>query len=150
MQGTCTSEPWTDDATCESCLESNCCFALNACQAGSDCLAFKDCADACGIDLGCASACTDMHETGVAAIEALAACNGDSCEGCATLPQTDFSCGGILRPYQGLEHAACAEASCCDEVVACPSDPDCDLEAALTRDCASGTLCQCVVNNCAF
>lgn len=148
MMGTCDSGPWTDDAACEECLETSCCFALNACEVGSDCIAFEACSAACAGDTGCELACATMHESGVVAVQALAACNSDSCGDCATLPRTEFSCAGVLAEHQGAPFAACAETECCSEVIACDADASCDVAEALSGDCASSVLCDCIFDKC--
>lgn len=147
--GTCNSSPWTEDTTCNTCLEGNCCFALNACEAGSPCIALKDCVEQCAGDLACGATCVDTHEAGIDAVDALAACNTDSCQGCASVPPTTFdACAATLAEHQNSPNAACAEANCCDEVAECVADPSCHVGEALSGDAAPSSLLTCIYDHC--
>lgn len=147
--GTCNPVPWTEDATCQACLETNCCFALNACEAGSDCIALKTCVEDCAGSITCAEGCVAMHEGGVNAVDALAACNSDSCEACAAVPSTTYDvCTDTLAQYPGAPYNDCVEANCCDELSECANDSACDLMATLYGDAGPSSLLTCINDHC--
>lgn len=148
--GTCNAAPWTEDTSCQTCLESSCCFALNACEAGSECIALKTCLDDCAGNIPCAASCASMHEDGVNAVDALGACNSDSCESCAAVPPTSYdACTSILAEYPTAPYNDCVEANCCDELVTCANDSTCDLAGTLYGDAGQSTLLTCITDHCA-
>jgi hypothetical protein len=147
--GTCDATPWTEDASCQACLEESCCFALNACEPGSECLALDACLDGCAGDILCAEDCVAMHEGGVNAIDAVAACNEDTCDACADVPPTTYdACATVLSQYPNAPDPTCVQDNCCDELVACENDAACDVQGALFGDSAPSPLLTCIVDHC--
>ncbi|MEZ4444563.1 MAG: hypothetical protein R3B72_36150 [Polyangiaceae bacterium] len=147
--GTCNPSPWSDDAACQTCLGDNCCFALNACEAGSECIALNDCLAACAGDILCSEQCVVMHEGGVNAVDALANCNTDSCQGCASVPPTTYdACAMILAQYPGGPYNDCVADHCCSQLVACDADPSCDVASTLVGDAAPSSLMTCIIDSC--
>ena len=81
--GSCDGRAWTDPGACEDCMQANCCAALKACGPGTDCDALLQCAAPCGADTSCIqSQCASELQAGGSALQALVACNEQSCGAC--------------------------------------------------------------------
>jgi hypothetical protein len=116
------------DATCDTCLDTNCCGDANACLADADCTALIDCAQSCADD-ACISACEAAHPGGTAKINALSTCADTTCGSACSGPSSGP--GGPGGPATcGLTSGdatcdACLDGSCCAPTTTCIGDAEC-------------------------
>jgi hypothetical protein len=124
------------DATCDSCLDSNCCGDANACLGDADCTALLDCAYAC-TDAACESACEAAHPTGAAKLDTLSTCASTACgAACGGPPPSGGSCG---LTSGDATCDACLDGSCCAETTTCVGDADCVALLRCYDGCSDAT-----------
>ena len=120
------------DATCDSCLDTNCCADANACTNDADCTALMDCAERCADD-ACEAACEAAHPSGTAKLNSLSACAnntcGSACSGAAggpgpgPAPDPGGASCGLTSGDAACD--TCLNASCCTQTTTCVDDADC-------------------------
>ena len=135
------------DATCDTCLDTNCCGAANACLGDAACTDLIDCAGACA-DAACESACMAAHPTGMAKITALSTCAdtacGTTCGGPSSGPGPGGPGPGPGPGSCGLTSGdatcdTCLDASCCAQTTTCLGDADCVAIVGCYNACSDAT-----------
>lgn len=133
------------DATCDSCLDTNCCADANACTGDADCTALMDCASRCSDDT-CEAACETAHPGGTAKMNALSACANTTCNtacsgassgpGPGPAPGPGPSSCGLTSGDASCD--TCLNASCCAPTTACVDDADCVALVRCYDACTDG------------
>ncbi len=149
----CGSYVWETEASCQSCMEKECCSELRACDTGTPCATLAACVAKCmAEDDTCLGACltadSNQHQSsGSDAYYALSSCFGVSCQAQAncSFPVCNSGWTWSIR--------GCAEClsqtSCCTALTTCFSDElcsDCIAEETL-QDC-SGDMSYVASNTC--
>jgi hypothetical protein len=71
---------FTGNASCNACVNENCCAQATACFADSDCKAIVTCTASCGLgDLACLEGCVAMHPNGQNAYQSANSCYQSNC-----------------------------------------------------------------------
>jgi hypothetical protein len=111
-------------ASCEQCLEHDCCRQLAACSGVPECRAFETCAGACEGGPECRARCFQAHRSGAdPTILALESCLAGSC-----VDACGITCGGVAQfaaVDAGASCQTCFEAHGCSAAIECLRNPDC-------------------------
>jgi hypothetical protein len=107
-------------ATCAKCIDDKCCMQASECRGNATCAPLLECLDRCPPENGrCRYACWKVHPKTDHAVAELYRCEYEKCpSACSTCgaewDSSGEACGDCMR-----EHG------CCEESLACQSDPEC-------------------------
>jgi hypothetical protein len=128
----CGSFVWNTEASCQSCMQKECCSALLACTTGTPCATLAACAGKCAeSDDTCLGACltadTNEHQSsGADAYYALTSCFAENCQGAG---DCSFPVCNSGFDWSISACASCLSNNCCAELSVCNSttnpDPVC-------------------------
>ena len=112
--GICGTAYTAPTASCETCINANCCSEFHACAVNSTCLLCLNNADG----LGCSSA-NGLYE-------AYFQCtNGANTDQCGDACDATLLCGLAYPKAENPACDTCINANCCDETDACAADASC-------------------------
>jgi hypothetical protein len=154
--GGCGAFVWDTQASCQTCMQAECCSELEACDTGTPCAEIAACKAMCQPgDDGCLGACiqadASMHQgDGLTAYANLYGCFGSTCEqgmDCfraicdSGYDWTDPSCANCLG----------SDPTCCGAFSACLNDATCTacLSSPTDSGCSTNSLYT-PINTCEF
>ena len=118
----------TNDATCDSCINSKCFASCDACATNQQCLDYLTCLQNCAADdTVCEGTCAGQYPTGKPLLDAFigtTGCMTVSCEAeCSTqgcgLTTGDTTCDDCMNTYCYTECMACVNESQCLDLSSC-------------------------------
>ena len=129
----CGTFVWNTEASCQSCMQNECCGELLACTTGTPCATLATCAAKCEeTDDACLGACltTDTNEhqsSGADAYYALVSCFGTNCQGAGqcSFPVCNSGFTWSISACAECLSAGSADTGCCGALTTCDGDPVC-------------------------